>query len=100
MQITKETVEYAANLSRIKLDESETEEMRSQISEIVEYMEILNQINTDDAGPFAHISDLKNVMREDEVSPSYDRSEILKNAPGKNEEYFIVPKAVEQGREN
>ena len=79
MQITKETVEYAANLSRIKLDESETEEMRSQISEIVEYMEILNQLNTD------------------EVSPSYDHSEILKNAPGKNEEYFIVPKAVEQG---
>ncbi|MDO5148833.1 MAG: Asp-tRNA(Asn)/Glu-tRNA(Gln) amidotransferase subunit GatC [Oscillospiraceae bacterium] len=97
MQITKETVEYAANLSRIKLDESETEEMRKQISEIVGYMEILNQINTDDAGPLAHISDIKNVMREDTAAPSYDRSEILKNAPDKNEEYFIVPKAVEQG---
>ena len=50
MQITKETVEYAANLSRIKLDESETEEMRSQISEIVEYMEILNQLAPKDDG--------------------------------------------------
>ncbi|MDD6825310.1 MAG: Asp-tRNA(Asn)/Glu-tRNA(Gln) amidotransferase subunit GatC [Oscillospiraceae bacterium] len=95
MYITKDVVLNAAFLSRIKLDEKETEEMQKQMSEIVEFMDILNQVDTDYNESLMHTSEITNVMREDETSPSYEREDILKNAPCRNEEYFVVPKTVE-----
>ncbi len=95
MTITKDIVRYAAALSRIKLDDAETEEMQKQMGAIVDYMDILNRLDTDSVEPLSHVFSITNVMREDEVMPSSDRSEILKNAPEKTEENFIVPKTVE-----
>ena len=95
MQITKELVSYVAQLSRIKLDDSETEEMQKQMGAIVDYMDILNQLNTDDIEPLSHIFSITNVMRDDVTAPSYDRKEILKNAPEHTAEAFVVPKTVE-----
>ena len=95
MQITKELVSYVAALSRIKLNETETEEMQSQMSAIVDYMDILNQLDTEEVEPLSHIFNITNVIREDEVAPSYERSEILKNAPEHTEETFVVPKTVD-----
>lgn len=95
MQITNELVSYVANLSRIKLDENEISEMQSQMSEIVNYMDILNQLDTENIEPLSHIFNITNVMRDDEVSDSYEREEILKNAPAHTEEAFIVPKTVD-----
>ncbi|HAP79279.1 MAG TPA: Asp-tRNA(Asn)/Glu-tRNA(Gln) amidotransferase GatCAB subunit C [Ruminococcus sp.] len=95
MQITNELVSYVANLSRIKLDENEISEMQSQMSEIVNYMDILNQLDTENVEPLSHIFNITNVMRDDEVKASYEREEILKNAPAHTEEAFIVPKTVD-----
>lgn len=95
MQITKELVSYVAQLSRIKLDDSETEEMQKQMGAIVDYMDILNQLDTNDIEPLSHIFSITNVMRDDVTAPSYDREEILKNAPEHTAEAFVVPKTVE-----
>lgn len=95
MTITKEIVEYAAALSRLKMDESETEEMQKQMGAIVDYMDILNQLDTENEEPLSHVFSITNVTREDEVVPSSDREEILKNAPDRNDECFVVPKTVE-----
>lgn len=95
MQITNELVSYVANLSRIKLDENEISEMQSQMSEIVNYMDILNQLDTENIEPLSHIFNITNIMRDDEVRDSYEREEILKNAPAHTEEAFIVPKTVD-----
>ena len=95
MQITNELVSYVANLSRIKLDENEISEMQSQMSEIVNYMDSLNQLDTENIEPLSHIFNITNVMRDDEVRDSYEREEILKNAPAHTEEAFIVPKTVD-----
>lgn len=95
MQITNELVSYVANLSRIKLDENEISEMQSQMSEIVNYMDILSQLDTENIEPLSHIFNITNVMRDDEVRDSYEREEILKNAPAHTEEAFIVPKTVD-----
>ena len=81
MQITKELVEYVAELSRIKLDEASTEKMQKELGAIVDYMEILNQLDTESIEPLSHVFNITNVMREDEVKESYDRADILKNAP-------------------
>lgn len=95
MKITKDLVTYVAELSRIKLDDSETEDMQAQMSAIVDYMDILNTLDTEDVEPLSHIFNITNVMRDDAVEPSFDRAEILKNAPEHTEETFVVPKTVE-----
>ncbi len=95
MQITKNLVEYVAELSRIKLDEASTEKMQKELGAIVDYMEILNQLDTEGVEPLSHVFSITNVMREDEVAESYDRAEILQNAPEHTDETFIVPKTVE-----
>lgn len=95
MQITKELVQYVAELSRIKLSEQDAENMQNDLGAIVNYMEILNQLETDSVEPLSHIFNITNVMREDEVKESYDRAEILKNAPERTDETVVVPKTVE-----
>lgn len=95
MQISLETVKRVAELSRIKLDEASTEKMQRELCSVVEYMEILNKLDTDDVEPLSHAMELKNVLREDEVKPSFSREEILNNAPKRSNDAFIVPKTVE-----
>lgn len=95
MEITEDLVSYVAELSRIKLDEQQTSKMQKEIGALVEYMEILNTLDTSDIEPISHVFDVKNVLRKDEVCESYDRSELLKNAPDHTEESLIVPKTVE-----
>lgn len=95
MQITKELVSYVAALSRIKLDDAETEAMQREMGAIVDYMEVLNQLDTEHVEPLSHIFNITNVMRADEIAPSYSREDILKNAPEHTEEAFVVPKTVE-----
>lgn len=95
MQITKELVEYVAELSRIKLDDASCAKMQSELGAIVGYMEILNQLDTEKVEPLSHVFNITNVMRDDDVKESYNREDILKNAPEHTDETFIVPKTVE-----
>ena len=95
MQITRELVEYVAELSRIKLDAQSAAKMEKELGAIVDYMEILKQIDTDGVEPLSHVFNITNVMREDEVVPSYPREYILKNAPEHTDETVVVPKTVE-----
>ena len=95
MKITKELVEYVANLSRIKLDENSAEKMQTELGAVIEYMEVLNSLDTKDIEPMSHVFSVNNVMREDDVYESYDRQELLKNAPEHTDETFVVPKTVD-----
>lgn len=95
MQITEELVSYVAQLSRIRLSAEETADMQKQMSEIVSYMDKLNELDTDGIEPLSHIFNITNVLRDDTVEPSFPREEILKNAPEHTEETFVVPKTVE-----
>ena len=95
MKITKELVEYVANLSRIKLDEKSTEKMQTELGAVIDYMEVLNSLDTKDIEPMSHVFTVTNVMRDDEVIESYDKEELLKNAPEHTDETFVVPKTVD-----
>lgn len=95
MQITKEDVFYIAQLSKLKLDELQVEKMQQDLGEILEYMDILKQVNTNNIEPLSHIFPINNVFREDVVCESYDRSALLENAPVHAESTVIVPKTVE-----
>ncbi len=95
MEITKDMVAYVAELSRLKLSDEEAETARKGLGEIIGYMDILNNIDTEGVEPMSHAFAVKNVMRDDIVRPSHDRAELLKNAPKADDEAIIVPRTVE-----
>ena len=95
MKITNEMVDYVSELSRLRLDEQSKEKMRGELQQIIAYMDVLNTLDTTGVEPMSHVFPVKNVLREDEVRPSMDRGELLKNAPAADDEAFLVPKTVE-----
>ncbi len=95
MQITDELIVHLAELSRLKLKDTAKEKMKTELGIVVDYIEILKQLDTDGFEPLSHIFDITNVMRPDEVKVSFLREDILKNAPDGTEETFVVPKTVE-----
>lgn len=94
MAVTRKEVEHIAELARLELTDSELEEYTAQLNKILEYVEKLNQLNTENVKPLSHPIDSENVYREDVVKPSIDREEALKNAPSKDDEFFKVPKVI------
>lgn len=95
MKITEELVDYISVLSRLRLDSNERSAMTAELEQIVSYMDILERVDTRDVEPMSHVLPVANVTRSDVVEPSYDREELLKSAPQRDQETFLVPKAVE-----
>ncbi len=95
MKITTEMVDYISVLSRLRLPEEEKEKMTGELENILAYMDVLNSLDTSGVEPMSHVFPVRNVMREDDVQPSFPREKLLKNAPQADEEAFLVPKAVE-----
>jgi len=95
MKITLETVDYVANLARLSLTEEQKQKMLDDLDKILVYVDKLNEIDTSGVAPTAHILPVKNVFREDETEPSYDRAVILANAPVQEDGCFKVPKIVD-----
>lgn len=95
MKITDELVDYLSALSRLSLPEEEKAAVAEELERIVDYMDVLNTLDTRDVEPMSHVFPLKNVTRPDAAEPSTDRALLLQNAPVPDEEAFLVPKAVE-----
>jgi aspartyl-tRNA(Asn)/glutamyl-tRNA(Gln) amidotransferase subunit C len=95
MAITGKDVEHIARLARLKFSEADQERFASQLAKIVEYVEKLNELNTEGVEPTAHAIPLKNVTRADELRPSIDRETILKLAPKAGDGFVKVPKVIE-----
>lgn len=95
MSIDTEMVDYIAELSRLELQAGEKQLMTAELEQILAYMDVLNRLDTTGVEPMSHVFPVKNVLREDEVSPSQDRAELLAGAPVPDEEAFLVPKTVE-----
>ena len=93
--MTKELVAYVAELSRISLDEAETEKMQDELGAVVAYMDILNQLDTAGVEPQSHVFDITNVMREDCVGTSNTKEEILRNMPETEDDMPVVPRTID-----
>ena len=74
MKISKQEVDHVAKLARLELSEQEQEKLTDQLSNILTYVEKLNELDTTGVEPTAHVLDIKNVMREDAGAPSLPRS--------------------------
>jgi aspartyl-tRNA(Asn)/glutamyl-tRNA(Gln) amidotransferase subunit C len=96
VKITLAEVEHVARLARLALDPGEKDRMRSQLDAILGYVEQLRRVDTTGVEPTAHVLPLVNVMREDEVRPSYPVEAMLANAPDADEGQFRVPRILEE----
>ena len=95
MKITTQMVDYVPLLARLKLPQEEKKRMTGELEQILAYMDVLDGLDTSGVEPMSHVFPVKNVLREDDVVPSFDRAELLKNAPATDGEAFLVPRAVE-----
>ncbi len=88
-------IEHVALLARLKLTDKEKELFSRQVGGIIEYIDKLNELDTSDVEPTAHVLPVKNVFREDRLKPSLPRDRVLQNSPGKDETFYRVPKIIE-----
>lgn len=95
MKIDRNTTIKIAKLSRIKIDDGEVDELSLQLSAIVDWVEQLNEVNTDDIEALSNVSMAKLPLRNDVENLTNNSEKILSNAPDKLENYFAVPKVVE-----
>ncbi|OAT85430.1 Asp-tRNA(Asn)/Glu-tRNA(Gln) amidotransferase subunit GatC [Desulfotomaculum copahuensis] len=92
--ITIRDVEHVALLARLELNEEEKKTYARQLNAILEYAGMLNELDTADVPPTAHVLPLQNVFREDRVGAHMPPEEVLANAPEREDRYFKVPKIM------
>ena len=91
MSLTRQEVEKVSLLARLQLTPVELDTMTAQLGQIVGYVELLSELNTDAVEPMAHALDVSNVFAADVPRPSLDREAALANAPHHDREFYLVP---------
>ncbi|HTU01559.1 MAG TPA: Asp-tRNA(Asn)/Glu-tRNA(Gln) amidotransferase subunit GatC [Candidatus Sulfotelmatobacter sp.] len=94
-KITAKEVEQVARLARLALSEVEREQMTVQLDAILAYMETLNRLDTSAVEATTTVIPMVSVMRDDEVRPSLSQEGALANAPDRADEFFRVPRIIE-----
>ncbi len=89
--IDTKTVKHVAALARLGITDEEAEKFSGQFSAIIEYFNMLNEVDTDNVPPASDIANAENILREDDVQPSMNREEFFKNAPKTERGYVKVP---------
>lgn len=91
MSLSRAEVERVSLLARLQLSGAELTAMTEQLGQVLGYMELLSELDTEDVEPMAHAVELSNVFRADEVRASYDRLTMLARAPHADGEFYLVP---------
>ena len=95
MKITKQEVEHVAKLARLELSAREEDSLTDQLSNILTYVEKLNELDTKGVEPTSHVLDINNVMRDDVPQESLSQDRALENAPEKAAGHYKVPIIIE-----
>lgn len=91
MSLTRADVKKVSLLARLQLSPQEMDAMTLQLGQVVQYVELLDELDTDDVQPMAHAMDLSNVFADDVLLQSLDREQALANAPKRDDECYRVP---------
>jgi aspartyl-tRNA(Asn)/glutamyl-tRNA(Gln) amidotransferase subunit C len=92
IQVDEKLVKEIASLARLDLTEEETEMFVSQFKDILDYVSILNEVDTENVAPAYLSSANKSVTREDEIQESVPTQEFLSNAPQSKDDYVVIPR--------
>lgn len=93
--ISDETIEYVGILAKLELSEEEREQAKKDMGRMLDYIDKLNELDTQGVEPMSHVFPVNNVFREDEVTNGDDRDNLLLNAPQKKEGTYMVPKTFD-----
>jgi aspartyl-tRNA(Asn)/glutamyl-tRNA(Gln) amidotransferase subunit C len=92
MEVNDAMVDKLAHLARLKFDDAEKQEIKSDLQRMIGFVEKLNELDLENVEPLLHMSGEVNVLREDEIEGSVTRSEALKNAPVHDHQFIKNPK--------
>ncbi len=95
MKITRELLDKMAHLARLEFDGNDAEKMMHDMTALVSWVEKLNEVDTTGVEPLTTMSHEVNALREDVVQNTLSHTEVLENAPLKNDDYFRVPKVLD-----
>lgn len=95
MRLTDEEVRHVAALARVAMTDDEVELMRSQLSNILDHVDVLNQVDTEGVEPTGHSVDVTSVMRDDDVLESARLEDVLANAPSTHDDFIRVKAVLE-----
>ena len=95
MSVDTQTVKKIAFLSHLRIDDDKVDTVGSEFNKIINWVEQLNEVDTNDIDPLVSVNDTKLTLRKDEVVEGNQADKILKNAPLAEYDYFVVPKVVE-----
>ena len=95
MTIDLKTIKHISKLSRISVDDAKADKLAGDLNSIFDFIEKLNELNTDNVEPLTSVAETTLKLRADEVKSENIRDQILKNSPEDNEDFFVVPKVVE-----
>ena len=94
MSVTNDEVKHIAKLAKLEFNDEEIIKYRDDLNKILEYVDKLNELDTENIEPLSHPIEGFNVFREDELRKSVDTEDALKNAPESTSKYFKVPKVI------
>ncbi|MEH7443077.1 Asp-tRNA(Asn)/Glu-tRNA(Gln) amidotransferase subunit GatC [Bacillus sp. JJ1122] len=94
-RISEDQVKHVAHLARLAITEEEANTFTKQLDKIISFAEQLNELDTTNVEPTAHVLEIKNVMREDKSNQGLPREEVLKNAPEHQDGQIKVPGIME-----
>ncbi|MBS0207006.1 MAG: Asp-tRNA(Asn)/Glu-tRNA(Gln) amidotransferase subunit GatC [Planctomycetes bacterium] len=97
MHLTSEHVRKVAALARLRVSDAEVESLLGDLTSILEYVDVLNEVDTTGVQPMVHAVELHDVMRDDMIVASLPRADALKNAPRTDGTYFLVPTIIDEG---
>ena len=95
MTIDLKTINHISKLSRISVDDKKADKLTEDLNSIFDFIEKLNELNTDNIEPLTSVAETTLKLRADEVKSENIRDQILKNSPEENEDFFVGPRVVE-----
>jgi len=95
MTIDLKTIKHISKLSRISVDDAKANKLAGDLNSIFDFIEKLNELNTDNVEPLTSVAETTLKLRADEVKSENIRDQVLKNSPEENEDFFVVPRVVE-----
>ncbi len=93
--LSRDDVLKVANLGRLKLSDAEIDGYTQRLTAVIDYFQLLNEVDTTAVEPMVHAIELSNVFREDSVQPSLPRSAALHNSPKTDGQFFLVPEILD-----
>ncbi|EIM64615.1 MULTISPECIES: Asp-tRNA(Asn)/Glu-tRNA(Gln) amidotransferase subunit GatC [Desulfobacter] len=94
MKISQQEVEKIAHLARLDVDDELKETLAEQLSDILDYIDALKDVDVDGVTPVSGAAFMNNVLREDEEKPSPGPDVTLANAPERDQDFYVVPRVV------